>query len=374
MIEKLNLPATAAQLRDNRLFAGVSSEVVDAIGADIEMLRLAKDDLLFNEGDPGDSFYLVCEGSICISKLGRAGKQETLRFMEPGNFFGEMALIDGKPRSAQASAAEPTVLGRIDRQTFDRIFSAAPRELHMNFLRCVTERLREVNSHFMTELIRTERLSLVGTMANSIIHDLKNPICIIRSCSDLLMAKFNDPAVGKFTKMINRAVANMLDMTQELLDFARGQSSFELKRNPVEAVVDELHGQMQQIVPANITLKLEADCKADIAVDVGRFARMLLNLAKNSVEAMSSGGTLAFSVRQEGDKVIFRVSDTGCGIPPELQAQIFEPFVTFGKSKGTGLGMAIVKNVVEAHHGKISVESVVGVGTAMEVAIPVFQE
>jgi signal transduction histidine kinase len=71
--------------------------------------------------------------------------------------------------------------------------------------------------------------------------------------------------------------------------------------------------------------------------------------------------------------VVFRISDTGCGIPAELQARIFEPFVSFGKSQGTGLGMAIVKIVVEAHSGTISVHSKVGVGTEVDVSIPILQ-
>jgi signal transduction histidine kinase len=106
-----------------------------------------------------------------------------------------------------------------------------------------------------------------------------------------------------------------------------------------------------------------------ILVDVGRFARMLLNLVKNSIEAMPNGGILRIAVRKQGAQVMFRISDTGCGIEPELQAKIFEPFVTFGKSKGTGLGMAIVKSVVEAHGGTISVHSEVGVGTSIEVSV-----
>jgi signal transduction histidine kinase len=105
-------------------------------------------------------------------------------------------------------------------------------------------------------------------------------------------------------------------------------------------------------------------------VDVGRFARMLLNLVKNAIEAMPNGGILRIAVRRQGSVAVFRVSDTGCGIEPDLQAKIFEPFVTFGKSKGTGLGMAIVKSVVEAHGGTIFVHSEVGVGTSIEISIP----
>src|SRR5215210_2686743 len=127
--------------------------------------------------------------------MGRAGKQETLGYIHPGNFFGEMALIDGQPRSAQATASEPTTLGRVDHATFERILARAPRDLHMNFLRSVVERLRGVNAHYIHELMRAERLTLVGTMANSIIHDIKNPIHCIRACTEMMARRKPDAGI-----------------------------------------------------------------------------------------------------------------------------------------------------------------------------------
>ena len=146
------------------------------------MVHLEPGEVIFREGDPGDLLYLVGEGSVKISKSGRGGEQETLGYIQRGSFFGEMALLDGQPRSAMATAMGSTVLGTVDETTFQHILKLAPSRLHMNFLRSVTKRLRDVNSHFISEVMRSERLSLVGTMANTIIHDLKNPICIME-CS-----------------------------------------------------------------------------------------------------------------------------------------------------------------------------------------------
>jgi signal transduction histidine kinase len=373
MISPLDAVAGSSQLQDNRLFAGIPAELVNEIGADVDLLRFDAGDVIFEDGDPGDCLYLVVEGSIRISKMGRGAKQETLGFIQPGNFFGELALIDGQPRSAQASAAEPSMLGRIDAATFDRMLANAPRALHMNFLRSVVERLRGVNSHFISELMRTERLSLVGTMANNIIHDLKNPIQALQSCTTLITERTDDPAVTQFTGIMQKAVGNMLDMVQELLDFARGQSSLHLDRHPAEEVIYELDAQVIRLIPENIHLVRDVHFCDEIRVDVGRFVRVFLNLIKNSIEAMPKGGVLRFSLHQEGDRAVFRVSDTGCGIAPDLQARIFEPFVTYGKSKGTGLGMAIAKSVVEAHDGAISLKSKPGLGTTVEVSLPTLE-
>ena len=373
MVSRLPSPPEAEQLRQNRLFAGIPAELISGLGTDVDLFRFDANDVIFREGDPGDCLYLVVEGAVRISKVGRGAQQETLGFIQPGNFFGEMALIDGEPRSAQATAAEPAVLGRIDAECFANMLRAAPRDLHMNFLRSLAERLRGIDSHFIVELMRTERLSLVGTMANSIIHDLKNPVSVLQSCAELISAKTHDPAIADLTGLMQRAVGNVLDMLQELLDFARGQSSLQFARRPAKAVFDELETHLARLLPANVHPVREIRHCDDVNVDVGRFVRVLLNLIKNSFEAMPKGGVLRLGIRQEGGWVIFRVGDTGCGIAPELQAKIFEPFVTFGKSKGTGLGMAIAKSVVETHGGVITVRSALGVGTTIDVKLPALE-
>jgi signal transduction histidine kinase len=370
MLAKLNQEPNLVLLRENRLFAGLSTALVDKIGATMTMLHFDADDVIFREGDPGDCLYLIIDGNVRISKTGRGGLQETLNFIGPGNFFGEMALVDGQPRSAQATATSQTVLGSVDAATFNRILDDEPRTLHHNFLTSVVERLRGINSHFIAELMRNERLALVGTMANSIVHDLKNPLTAILTCTELLESRLPDPQVMELTTIITRAAGRLENMVQELLDFARGQSSLMLKRHSAKAVFEDLQSQFIQTLPSAIHVVRDFHIADDVDVDLGRFTRMLMNLVKNAVEAMPKGGILRLGLRQEGHRVIFRIGDTGCGIPPDMLEKIFEPFVSFGKSKGTGLGMAIAKSVAESHGGQISVESKVGIGTTIEVGLP----
>ncbi|HEX8310653.1 MAG TPA: ATP-binding protein [Chthoniobacteraceae bacterium] len=354
---------------ENRLLAGIAADALAKLTARIEVIEYQPDDLVFNEADPGDALYLVGTGSVKISKAGRGGQQETLGYIQPGNFFGEMALIDGQPRSAQATAAERTILGRLDENAFHEILAFAPSRVQMNFLRTVVERLRGVNSHFISEMMRTERLSLVGTMANSIIHDLKNPIGVIRCCSDLLASKIDHPDCRQFTTIIDKALEGMMGMTQELLDFARGNTSVELEPLPVRRLVREFEQQALRLLPSHIRLVTQMQCDGIVEVDQRRFLRALANLVKNAMEAMPGGGVLSFLVTEEANEVVFTIADTGCGIAPEIQAKIFEPFVTLGKANGTGLGMAIVKSVIDAHKGRIWIESTVGVGTKIHMRL-----
>ena len=359
------------QFFHNRLFEGIRPALLHKIAPELSIVRLRPGEVIFKEGDQGDSLFLVGEGSVKISKRGRGGEQETLGFIQPGNFFGEMALLDGEPRSAMATATESTVLGAVNDQAFQHILELAPSRLHMNFLRSVSERLRSVNSRFITEVMRTERLSLVGSMANSIIHDLKNPICIMRCCADLIANESTDPRLHELTAMQNKAIEGMLAMTQELLDYARGSTSIKKESISVWRLMDELHQQALQLLPGqNVQFVRRLRYEGQIEVDLARFTRVLCNLIKNAREAMKGGGILTLSTDLVQEQVVIRLSDTGCGIPDEVLPKLFEPFVTHGKSHGTGLGMAIAKSVVEAHGGKISVASVCGRGTTVDIRIP----
>jgi len=356
----------------NRLFEGLPAELATEFGAQMALLQFDEGERIFNEGDVGDCLYLLCKGSVRISKTGRGAQQETLGFIQAGHFFGEMALIDGQPRSAQATATgQPTVLARVDREIFERILARAPSSLHMNFLRSVVQRLRSVNSTFVSELMRSERLSTVGTMANSIIHDIKSPMTVILSCADLIRMRSADPDINDFVGLINKAVDKMLDMTQELLDFARGESSLQFERLPANAVFAEIDDELRGAMGPKVHVVREDDCRVEIMVDAGRFARVLLNLVKNAVDAMPQGGILRLTVQQDAaGRVVFQVSDTGVGISDELMSRLFEPFVTHGKSKGTGLGLAIAKSVVQAHHGVITARSKPGAGAVFEISLP----
>ena len=359
------------ELSQNRLFEGIEPGLLSEIAPDVRVVRLEAGEVIFREGDPGDLLYLVGQGSVKISKSGRGGEQETLGFIQSGNFFGEMALLDGEPRSAMATAAEPTRLGTVDEATFQHILELAPSRLHMNFLRSVSERLRSVNSHFISEVMRTERLSLVGAMANSIIHDLKNPICIVRCCTDLIAMESKEPRLLELTAMADKAVDGMLAMTQELLDYARGTTSLTSETVSIWRLLDELNQQSLRLLPGqNIQFAKNIRYDGSIEVDLARFIRVLCNLIKNAREAMPSGGILTISTDLVDNTFLLRISDTGIGIPAELLPKLFEPFVTHGKTHGTGLGMAIAKSVVMAHKGKISVSSVQGSGTTVEIQLP----
>ena len=355
----------------NRLFQGIPPEILDLAAKIPETESFDADEVIFCEGNPADCMYLIASGSVRISKRGRGGQQETLSFLGEGDFFGEMALYDPEPRSAQATAAQPTVLGRIRKSGFDQLLALAPGQISINLTKEIIKRLRSTNTHFIQEMMEAERLSLVGSMASTIIHDFKNPMSVILNAADMLAERTDDRQLTRVAGLIRRSVDRMLGMTQELLDFSRGTASLEMELVPISQLLEELDDQaLHRLSSAGIEVQKQIEYDRDLMVDRSRFVRLLLNIIKNAAEAMPGGGECRIEIAERGDHVVFRVSDTGCGIPDEILPRIFEPFVTHGKASGTGLGMAIAKAVVEAHRGRITVESTPGVGTSFEIAIP----
>ncbi len=363
--------ASPTSIIGNHLFEQLAPEIVAQAAVHMRNVIFPAGEVIFQQGDLGNCLYLIMAGSVRISIRGREGKQETLVVIPSNDFFGEMALIDRSPRSATATAAEPCLLAALDQDGFDEIMRLAPGELAMNFIRAIVGRLRQSNANFVEEMLRNERLSLVGRMSSTIIHDFKNPMATISAACQMIERKATDPQMGRFTGAIERSLQQMLGMTQELLEFSRGETQLHPEAVPVATLVSWLDEQsLLRLEERGIKVEREIAFGGDVFVDPHRFVRVLLNIAKNAGEAMPKGGTLRVAVRPEAPWLVWEISDTGCGIPSAVLARIFEPFVTHGKSGGTGLGMTIAKTVAEAHGGDIAIESHEGVGTKTTVRIP----
>jgi signal transduction histidine kinase len=355
----------------NRLFEGINSAALRKITPRIGVLRLQPGAIIFREGDPGDSLYLVEEGSIEISGPGSAGDQEVVDYVDPGNFFGATALLSGEPRSVTARAVEPAVIGAVKEKTFQRMLEIAPSRLHMNFLRAVTDQIRRVNTHFMHETVRAERLRVAGALANAVLQDLKNPVCIARCCSELLANESIDPELRELSQMLTDAVNGILGMTLDLLDYARDSVSVNKRPVSIWRLLDELNRQWLHLLPSRkIAFAKRIRYQGTIDIDPGRVTRSLGTVIENAIDAMPNGGVLTFTSDLVLEQVVLRISDTGVGISPELLPRLFEPFEPHAKSHRAGAGLAVARAVIEAHGGTISIASVPGKGTTVDIRLP----
>jgi len=356
---------------DNRLFEGVDTDIIERIAPKLGVLRKKPGEIIFREGEPGNSLYLVGQGCVKIAKAAEGVDREILDYVDQGNFFGATALLAGAPHSTTATAVEPALIGALTEDTFQEILELSPSRLHMNFLRAITARVRSVNTHFMHETMRAERLRVAGALANAMIHDLKNPICIARCCSDLIATESADSHLRELSKMLTDTVNGILGMTLDLLDYTRGSVGVSKRLVSIWRLLDEVNRQSLHLLPSkNIEFIKHIRYQGNIDIDLGRFARALGNVIENSMHAMGRGGALTFAIDAIEEQVVLRISDTGSGIAPEAMPTLFEPFERYGDLHANGVGLAVAKAIVEAHGGKIFVRSIVDKGTTVDIRLP----
>jgi signal transduction histidine kinase len=353
----------------NRLFADIPVDVLEATPVCERVY--APETVIFREGDHVDTLMLVGSGLVQISKAGRQGHEEVLSLIEANDFFGELALLDRGPRSASAIALKNTVIGEIDRPAFDFLMEKAPRVLPINFTRVTVERLRSSNSRFIEQLLRSERLTVLGTMLSSIVHDLKNPLAAITSSVTYLEQKAPDAFTKRAAQIIKSSADRVVLLTEELLDFARGTARLSPTWTTSARLLDLLETEiLEQIRRTAISVEIENRTKESFWIDEMRVTRCLANVVKNAHEAMRDRGKLRLEFEDRDSGLLISVADSGPGIPEGIRGQVFEPFVTYEKRTGTGLGLSIAKSCVDGHEGKISFETRPGAGTTFFIWLP----
>src|SRR5207248_46248 len=167
--------APVTPLHANKLFSRVPAAELAGLMDVTREVSLRAGEFIFEEGDPGDAVYVVKEGTVQISTRLEGGHRSILTRIGPGDLFGELAALDDALRSASASAETDTVLYRIPREYIVELLGRSP-QFTLALVRDISHRLREFNRQHVRSLLEFERLSLVGRFANSIVHDLKNPL------------------------------------------------------------------------------------------------------------------------------------------------------------------------------------------------------
>ncbi|MEK6756081.1 MAG: ATP-binding protein, partial [Bacteroidota bacterium] len=228
------------------------------------------------------------------------------------------------------------------------------------------------NARMAQEMVANERLSAVGRMASTIIHDIKNPMGTLRVYAQVMKKKSGNEESAKLADEMIRQVDRFVNMTQEILDFTRGVSSINIQElDFVEVMGSVLDFIEKDLTKNNVQLVRNAQFKGNVKMDQDKIVRVFYNIASNARDAMPEGGSLTVSTASSNGYVKIEFTDTGTGMPEEVKRKIFEPFMSYGKKHGTGLGMAIVKKVIDDHKGKIEIDSELGKGTTIRIFLPV---
>ncbi|PYQ07948.1 MAG: hypothetical protein DMF83_08080 [Acidobacteria bacterium] len=224
----------------------------------------------------------------------------------------------------------------------------------------------------LEERVRGDRLATIGRMIATIVHDFRNPMTAIKGYGSLLEEDLSAERRRQYARLVLEETDRLGGMIEEILDFTRGERTILRPRAvPVSLLADAVERQLAtELKSRGVTLRRELAYEGEMVLDVDRLTRALLNFAANALDAMPSGGTLTLASRREGARIELIVSDTGVGIPAELQPRLFEPFFTHGKPRGLGLGMSIARKIVEEHGGEVRLVSSPERGTRVTLSMP----
>lgn len=234
----------------------------------------------------------------------------------------------------------------------------------------------ETSPRAMDERLK-DRLAFLGSLASGLAHEIKNPLSTMTITLGLLKEDFESAETPRERRALRKVelleseVARLEKILQDFLQFAGG--------HVVRPQLVDVNGWLDELLdfyePAcsDAQVRLERQLGPSlpqIMVDRDLMKQAVLNLLKNAVQAMQGGGTLRVRTWSTGDRVRVEVSDTGCGIPPDVLPRIFDPYFTT-REAGTGLGLPTVRRIVAEHGGDIGVESRIGHGTTFVVTLPV---
>jgi signal transduction histidine kinase len=368
-------------------FRGLSDEEIERIRQVCHQAEYQPGQVIFREGDQAERFYIVLDGSVEVWK-----DKDLLAVHTSGHLFGEMALIDELPRSATVVVRDRARLAHINRNDFHQIILENSR-IAVSILRSVSDMVRRSNENFVQslrehnlelektnralheaqdELLRKERLFTLGKFSSLILHDIRNPISVLRSLAEMIMLRAEDRGkVERNARKIISEADRLNQLASELLDYSRGET----RLNPAIVQLGPFFHRLaeafeERFQARNIELKLDLQFAGPVIMDENRMMRVMLNLADNAWKAMPRGGCFTIRVWKADSTLKIEAGDNGVGMRPEVQKRIFEPFWSSFDQGGTGLGMSIVKSIVEAHHGAVSFCSAPGKGTTFLISLP----
>jgi signal transduction histidine kinase len=239
-------------------------------------------------------------------------------------------------------------------------------------------RMRESLQNTQRELLEAERLATIGRMASSISHDLRHSLAaIVANAEFLAESKLDNRQREELYQEVRIAVDQMTDLLESLLEFSRTSESL----HPSHGTVQEPLERALQTVRAhpdfhNISLSVHTDGACTGWFDFRRLERAFQNLLLNAFDSVSRDtGSVEIDIRQVAEKCLeIRFKDNGGGIPAEIRGKLFEPFVSSGKTNGTGLGLTVVQKIIQDHGGEVTVETTSERGTVFLVVLPLTLE
>jgi len=331
--------------------------------------------ILVNRGD-----HIIFANDQAIKLFGAVKTEEVLKKSPMELFHADdhdiireriQELVEGTAQGPMLEGTIVTLGGKaVDVEISGARFVDEEGPAILMMLRDVSERKR-----LQDQLRRTERVAELGTLASGMAHEIGTPMNVILGRAEYLMDRVTEEPIKRGLRTIITQVERITKVMNQLLSFARRKAPQRVPLDLRKVIEDGMEMFQERLARNQIRINMEmAEPCPMVLADADQMSQVLLNLVMNALHAMPEGGTLHVGLEPEQPMVKLTIGDTGHGIPPEAIGNIYDPFFTtkeFGK--GTGLGLTVVKGIIEEHQGSIVVESEEGKGTRFTVLLPIDQ-
>ena len=373
-----------------QVFPGLTDSWVSYVASTAHWRAYPAGAVICREGDYGDTFFIIESGTVEISKRLDGESSRILGREGAGEFFGELALVQGVPRVATVTAIEDTGLLEISKEDFNQYIDRNP-AMAAAIMRAVAARLRDADQRAIAELRRknaelreayddlrreTERRSEFLTTVS---HELKTPLTSVKGYTHLLkQGKLKDANFDRAVETLTRNVDRIVQLVNDILilgeiELVVPQMELINLESIVRGIVEQQTSRATES-GLHILTEIEAGLPR-LRGDESTLSQAINALLDNAIKFSPDGGDIVVKVRREGRHAVIVVTDPGVGMEPDVIDHIYDRSHLLDEKGdhlfgGMGIGLPLVRAVVQHHDGTIDVESQPGRGSAFTIRLP----
>lgn len=374
-----------------RAFPGIKPDEVEELIANSKVNTYPTETVLCHENALETIFYMILEGDVEVTKVVNQTEARVLKTLRAGDFFGEMALIHNAPRAATVTTKSDVVVLELNKENFDRVLHDSS-SVAMAMVKEISERLRQ-NDEMAIEDLRMRANELAQAyqklaeqdltrreFLTNVAHELRTPLMAASGYLEILQkGSLQGNQLNEAMETVSRNVGHIVALVNDIL-FLQEIELVLPDFQPVnmnEIAQDIVKKYEKKATEHGIHLKVRNEQNtADVHGDSKSLERALTALVDNAIKFSPRGGEVEINFEKQKDRLAVSVEDHGIGIATDQLSRIFDRFYHLEKSGddlfgGIGIGLAITRQVIEQHHGKLNVESKQGKGSKFTMLLPI---